>query len=222
MPRKGFTLSEVLLVLAVIGVVAALTIPTLTQKMGTEQQTAKFKKEYSALSQVYTQIISEGNGSVLGRSFVGTSNANAFNAFADRLNVIKRCGTSNGCWYSIPIKFLNGSGNLYADAESSLATSGNGILSDGAIISISDYSNDCTTNAGVGPLQLATCGYILIDTNGFSGPNTYGRDVFGLYITQTGLFPEGSYGTSFSCTTATTDTGAGCAQRILSEGKMNY
>lgn len=62
----GFTLAEVLLVLSVIGVVAALTIPTLIQKVNDDQYKVKWKKTYSVVSQIGTSLFSEYGGSLKG------------------------------------------------------------------------------------------------------------------------------------------------------------
>lgn len=55
--RKGFTLAEVLVTLAVIGVVAALTIPSLIQNSNTKQAQTSVKKALSTLNQALTMSI---------------------------------------------------------------------------------------------------------------------------------------------------------------------
>ena len=47
--NRAFTLAEVLLVVAVIGVVAALTIPNLNKSYDAKVVSAQAKKEYSAI-----------------------------------------------------------------------------------------------------------------------------------------------------------------------------
>lgn len=49
--KKGFTLAEVLITLGIIGVVAAMTIPTLIQNTNSVKFAAQFKKTVSTLSQ---------------------------------------------------------------------------------------------------------------------------------------------------------------------------
>lgn len=51
MKNKGFTLAEVLITLGIIGIVAALTIPTLIQNINGARYKSKFKKSVSTLSQ---------------------------------------------------------------------------------------------------------------------------------------------------------------------------
>ncbi|MDY6311234.1 MAG: type II secretion system protein [Cyanobacteriota bacterium] len=49
--KKGFTLAEVLITLGIIGVVVAMTIPTLIQNANSAKFSAQFKKSISTLSQ---------------------------------------------------------------------------------------------------------------------------------------------------------------------------
>ncbi len=49
--NKGFTLSEVLITLAVIGIVAAITVPVLMQNHKRTETAARLKKIYSSLAQ---------------------------------------------------------------------------------------------------------------------------------------------------------------------------
>ena len=60
---KAFTLAEVLITLGIIGVVAALTIPSLVQKYKEQATVTRVKKFYSAFSQAYTMAINE-NGTI--------------------------------------------------------------------------------------------------------------------------------------------------------------
>ncbi len=59
MDRKGFTLAEVLITLAVIGVVAAMTIPTLVSKYHEKQRITQLKKAYSVLNQAFTRAVAD-------------------------------------------------------------------------------------------------------------------------------------------------------------------
>ena len=62
--KKAFTLAEVLLTLAVIGVVAAMTLPSLIQNTQKQQYFTAFKKIYSDLSQA-TMLIMLDNGGTM-------------------------------------------------------------------------------------------------------------------------------------------------------------
>ena len=59
----AFTLAEVLITLGIIGVVAAMTLPTLTQKQNERETVVRLKKAYSLLSQAVLAEMAE-NGTV--------------------------------------------------------------------------------------------------------------------------------------------------------------
>jgi len=57
--RKAFSLAEVLVTLSVIGVLAALTIPTLLQNMEDAQYKTAAKAAYTKLSQAIMRFVTE-------------------------------------------------------------------------------------------------------------------------------------------------------------------
>ena len=54
MKKLGFTLAEVLITLVIIGVIAAMTVPTLMQNTNAQEYRTAFKKSISALNQALT------------------------------------------------------------------------------------------------------------------------------------------------------------------------
>ena len=54
--RFGFTLAEVLITLGIIGVVAAMTIPTLMVNYKAHQLHSQFLKSYSTIQQVFRRM----------------------------------------------------------------------------------------------------------------------------------------------------------------------
>ncbi len=62
--KRGFTLAEVLITLGIIGVVAAMTIPTLVQNYKKKQASVKLKRFYSMMLQAI-QLSEVDNGSAL-------------------------------------------------------------------------------------------------------------------------------------------------------------
>ena len=57
--RKGFTLSEVLITLGIIGVLAAVTLPTLVQNHKKKEVATKLKKIYSVMNQAINLSVAE-------------------------------------------------------------------------------------------------------------------------------------------------------------------
>lgn len=60
----GFTLSEVLITLGIIGVIAAITIPTLLKNIQNMQYKIAWKKTFSAYSQAFIKMANENGGEV--------------------------------------------------------------------------------------------------------------------------------------------------------------
>ena len=90
----AFTLAEVLITLGIIGVVAAMTLPTLINNAQNKQLEVAFKKSYSALSQIAQRVALEDYGGQIPDDALGES----LGYYAKYLNG-KRCtGTAeNGC-----------------------------------------------------------------------------------------------------------------------------
>lgn len=56
--KKGFTMSEVLITLGVLGVVIAMTLPTVINNAKERETVTKVKKFYSTMSQALLMAIS--------------------------------------------------------------------------------------------------------------------------------------------------------------------
>lgn len=225
---KAFTLAEVLLVLSVIGVVAALTIPTLIQKVSNDQYVAKLKKQYSTISQAFNLVLNDYGGDITSLFTPGNSDSNVMNVFAGKLNLLKNCGISAGCLYSTPYYNLNGT-QITNNMEAHYVTNNyaKGIFADGSILILHPFAaGNCNSHiaGSTGPIANSRCGTMDIDINGFSGPNTSGRDIFSFWVARTGIYPIGSNNDGYSCNTSPGDwtNSAGCAAKVLQESSMSY
>lgn len=232
----AFTLAEVLITLLIIGIVASLVIPALINDTQKAEYVTKLKKESAVLQQAFKLLAMDAGGTILnnpnfncsGSSCKTTASANAMNDFATKLNVVKNCGNDYGCWYTTSRKYL-GSGEGSPNLDFSWGTNyGKAVLSDGTIMLIDIYNNNCGDSTGAtpvgSPLYKSICGVISIDVNGVKGPNQMGRDYFEFWITKTGIYPTGSFNDGFTCYTnsASYNSSDGCANKVLSEGAMNY
>ena len=61
--KKAFTLAETLITLVIIGIIAAITVPTLTASWQKTRTVAALKKSHSTLSQTTYRAIG-GNGPI--------------------------------------------------------------------------------------------------------------------------------------------------------------
>ena len=95
----AFTLAEVLIVLAIIGVAAALTLPNLNDDIEDKKVVAKLRKIYPELDGIYESIVQ-----TYGKPYEwgAPSEATALNIFGgyfqEMAGVVKDCGTGTGCF----------------------------------------------------------------------------------------------------------------------------
>lgn len=142
--KSGFTLAEVLITLGIIGVVAAMTIPSLmNQTQGTEYKTG-MKKALSVLNQCVTMNVAlDGNDfSALTTTATNVQGYSLYNVFVTRMNIVST-GTANAP--------TNLQGTNYAL-----------FFNDGMIISFPQTASICN---GTNVCNL------IVDVNGIKKPN---------------------------------------------------
>lgn len=201
---KGFTLAEVLITLGIIGVVAAMTLPTLVQKQQEKVTVTKLKKMYSILSQAYLFAV-EKNGTPdlwgFGNRDAGAENADdaeyqASNAVILKNNLFAQVKNIKICDKGLK-KSECGLGDKYYYETGSVATELNSKVSalsmiDGSGIMVLVNSGNCLDVRGTGKYLTTICGWVFVDVNGKNPPNTIGRDLFGFYLTKNGIIPSGT------------------------------
>jgi prepilin-type N-terminal cleavage/methylation domain-containing protein len=157
----AFTLAEVLITLGIIGVVAALTLPSVINKYRAHVLQKAFKKSYSTFYQAYLSTKAELGVDDVATVYAaygehGYSNADEFvNAFNKNLKTVK----------TIPFYSMeNYNGTRTIDKANDIAFYGVvHTLPDGS--SYSCFINEHRVK-------------IFIDTNGPKKPNKYGHDIF--------------------------------------------
>ena len=170
--KFGFTLAEVLITLGIIGVVAAMTIPTLISNTNSAKFRSQYKKTLSTLNQAalmgtaqYDLDFASLTG---GTSCGGTSDPKVEASICALIN-----GTLSGATYleKDGIK-VNGSGTYNP--------SGNGIpsdwnaayqLADGSMFAFNTGAAGCTLEVGEDVTGLANTCKGFIDVNGPTLPN---------------------------------------------------
>ena len=229
----AFTLAETLIVMGIIGVVAALTIPNLNASTADKEKVAKLKKVYSNLNDaigraeaVYGPL---SDWDVFNScSGAGQCSTKPAERLADFLKVSKTCGTSLGCFSSANYKKLDGS------SVSLTSSSPSGI-------NASDYYYSFILADGTSLGIQAACSIItlFVDIDGPNkGSSTLGKDLFMFYVLgASGLVSSSNYpmwqlvsdnpsgGKSLpelSNITSNFKTGDGLATWVLQNDNMDY
>ena len=241
--RTAFTLAEVLVTIGIIGIVSALTLPSLIANYSKIQTVAQLKKGYSVLEQTiksaendYGEVNNWAEWDdaeiILNKYFVpylqGTKEFGKVKSWdkaicytpsvkthVDNLNRIVQYTFLSGMHVSNP---------FYANKTASIQ------LNDGTCIGLNPIL-DLNENASYSALFSRL---ILIDVNGAQkAPNVVGKDLFFFYINSDGVIkPFGdiwsrdrilSPSFNLSCNTKSILGGHTCAYRIMQEGwKINY
>ncbi len=171
--KKGFTLAEVLITLGVIGIVAALTMPTIIAKYKEKQIVTSVKVAYSIFSQAFIRVVQE-NGTL--DNLVNDENSNGKNGevlfleLSKYIKNVKSCGSGvNDKCFGSKYKTLDGR-TLSSNTWNNYTNMAKGVLGNGMSFWILNYDNT----------QLG------IDINGKKGPNQLGVDFF-----HFGVNPDG-------------------------------
>ena len=194
--QTGFTLAEVLITLGIIGVVAAMTIPTLVQSYQKQKTIVGLKKAYTTISQTFENAQIEmgesTNWDTPAIEFDPAESAAWWNKYFipyTNLSVTKTCSGSNlyQCWAS-GVKWLDGSNFISVTTSNCYCF----VLNDGTVLCL---QNVCNTYA-----------QMYIDINGTKKPNIVGKDVFNIlfaYPTRNVKFMGSGYPRTTLLTTGT-------------------
>ena len=219
---KAFTLAEVLITLAIIGVVASLTIPTLMKNYQEKEWKTLFKKTCSDLNQATKMIAADNDGNLAGAFTILGDGAR--DKYLEKMSYAKKCnfGATQGvCWKkTADMKLLNGVTApllIYISVSvTDLSLTSAAILINGVALAFQVISSSCSMDFGLGK-NNGVCGYIYIDVNNIKPPNTLGKDIFAVYISKNGVMPFGSGLFPDDCTTDGTTSGLGffCATKVM-------
>ena len=178
--KAAFTLAEVLITLGIIGVVTAMTMPSLIQNYQEKATVTKLKKCYSLVSQAYVSILNDEGGS---DTLQAGDDLEMMEKFGKYLKYQKTCGRNKGCFPNVTYKSVTGNG--YSKWEDDTTDRSRAILTDGTLIMF----NKSAMWGGEGNYLYAQ---IYVDINGFKGPNQLGRDFFYFYISPEKIVPAGA------------------------------
>ena len=232
--KDAFTLAETLIAMAIIGIVAVMTIPALLVSKEKTENMTRLKKAYASFNQALTKLTDDYGcaGNLECTGLIKEDGGIAFgNEIIKRLKLSKNCGinTANHC-FSTSINYAyNGSSGTGTSYDSNYRF----ITLDGIAFRIESYEN--WSNSLVNNLDKMG-GVVYIDVNGpNSGPNYFGRDVFFFYLTSgrsSFIYPVGGpadpsqpwskVDTSTNCNSVS-PLATNCTGRIMQESwTINY
>lgn len=162
----AFTLAEVLVVMGIIGVVAAITIPTLNNTTNEKEIVAKVNKSAAMITDSYGRARAK-----YGRYQRDWEWKDVLGRLLENMQTSKICTGSDTSCFSVPFKSYNGLENLNGFSTTAILADGMSILYSNCI----DYDMECRMIADA----PSTLGYVIVDIDGPNkGYNTVGIDIF--------------------------------------------
>ena len=222
--KCAFTLAEVLVTLGIIGVVSAMTVPTLMQNHQRKVYVTQLHKVYSEMSQALSLYITEKNAVNLKESRFNT--IDGLNDFiSSHLKVVKDCGSAVKDCFASQYGYINSStvisgGNPTCNRVITLAS--------GAILCIdvengSGSINEDDEQEGSTTNLKGAVATIEVDVNGTSGPNIFGRDYFVMFIDNDGTIKDYAFEEYGLVTDSSKGSYTGAFGKIMDDGwQMNY
>lgn len=205
--KNAFTLAEVLITLGIIGVVAALTLPSLIQHFKDQAIIAQTKKSYSNFLNALNLMKTEEGGTdytvIFGEHETSATIAQSLAKYYNGAKVCTNSNTGCGSNYSVKLAFArnNGSGGISKESVGFPRL----ILPDGSLLFLRDIRSGCepytyTSNVrddkgfNTGEIETITdtrCATVVLDANGYNkGPNQYGADVHQIIINPAKISPS--------------------------------
>ena len=172
----AFTLSETLITLGIIGVIATLTLPNLTSRYKTKVYTTQMQKMYNQLSGAIIAFKTDNRVDNIDGTPIGESAEGAGQFLTNYFSVIEDCGTvdKTRCFAS----------NYKTTANAAYAPdlSGYCVLTEfGSSICVNTMTNGVSE--------------VTVDVNGRKAPNTKERDLFEFELYADGTLGGGDLAT---------------------------
>lgn len=182
--KKAFTIVEILLVMGIIGVVAALTLPLIINNTNLAEYKSAYKKKYSELSNAMNLVAGNQGGNIGG---VFNNTVELRDELLKNLSYTKTCNGTTMLGTCLPSALYSLNGALATPGA--FATREAVTLIDGSYFYMELTDKNCATPNGT---LSNYCGFLAIDVNGLKGPNTYGKDLYQLHILGNGIKPSGA------------------------------
>lgn len=180
MKNFGFTLAEVLIALGIIGVISAITIPSIMQHYQKQRTVNQLKKVYSTLSQAFEQS-KMYNGEFENWDVSENSDPIEYvnKYWIPYLKVLKQCETYQDCGYGKSRPWIRLTGKVSGEDVTGTQYRHGIVLNDGTVLSFRIPATNNMNNSAK----------INIDINGAQKPNKNCRDYFWIEIYEGKLRP---------------------------------
>jgi len=223
MKKAAFTLVEVLIVIGVIGIVAALTIPNLLQKYTERQNIIKLQRVYALLQQATRSMVAE-HGEL--HTWADDSRDFYIAELSKQLKVVQNCSQANKCAPAMTYQYPAI------------------VLIDGTVIgvqtrkankSVGGSYHICSASVNAGPTNgylnhYNNCSLLWVDLNGKGKPNRKGVDVFEFRGYRDGIAANGypalvssnSEGEEFNNCLKNKGNHGACTAWVIENKNMDY
>ena len=216
--KKGFTLIEVLITMAIVGVVAVLTVPNVIDNSSRRVYVQTLKTVNSSLNAAVNDIFTKEKVSSLADSTASAASTCLSNSF----KLASYCGETYTDCLADSYKSLDKTRTITTNEMLSNKGFFCGILQSGVVICMTDMSNDSDNWHGRS--------LVLVDVNGKKKPNMNGRDLFNFELYSDGsignrykLTETDSSGQSCSSKASTAGYGGACYSKVVADGwSMDY
>ena len=176
--KTAFTLAEVLVTLGIIGVVSAMTVPSLMQNYQRQSYVTQLHKVYNELSQALVRYQNDKNAVNLSEAGM-TTVAAAQNFIKDYMKVVSECPAVEAPCFADSYKTMAGA--AVTDSYFTFTYKSYVLASGAAVRPAYSKVNDKIV-------------HFCIDINGQKGPNIVGRDLFFLAVYNDGTIDSYSDG----------------------------
>ena len=227
--HTAFTLAEVLITLAIIGVVAAMTIPTLIANYQKKTYVTQLQKTYSMIANAAKMLMADEMVENLNHTYLfvddTAENYDEEEAYKNSVGVFlnKYFRVTKDCGY---VETRNDMGCLakeYKTLDGSAGGEPQGSQGGHYCVNINNGTTICMNPFTDYPARIS------IDVNGLTGPNVMGRDAFildmnyrGEIAESFGHFPD-DYKPEICVNSDGNPYGLGCFNKIVQDGwKMDY
>ncbi len=225
----GFTVSEVMIAMTIVGVVSAITVPIVVSRYQHQSMIGLLKKNYIEMQENLLTLYADNFRVKFEKSILSDNTDNIETFFKTYYNVKKDCNTETQPCFADKYRSINSSTRNTFNCQEGYSV----VVKGGAAICIIPATYDTSEDA-TGNIVPA---HVYLDVNGSEKPNIGGRDMFSFYIydyntidelgedldaiknatTKQGLRAEKTANCKNSY------TGIGCFAKIFNDDwKMNY